>query len=47
MPSYAQQIPVQDRWAIVSYIRALQFSQNATEGDIPASELAKIAGRGN
>jgi mono/diheme cytochrome c family protein len=28
MPSYAAQIPVQDRWAIISYIRALQFSQN-------------------
>jgi mono/diheme cytochrome c family protein len=29
MPSYAQQIPVQDRWSIVLYIRALQLSQNA------------------
>jgi len=28
MPSYAAQIPVQDRWAIIAYIRALQFSQN-------------------
>ena len=27
MPSYASQIPVQDRWAIISYIRALQLSQ--------------------
>ena len=27
MPSYAAQIPVQDRWAIVAYIRALQLSQ--------------------
>ena len=27
MPSYASQIPVQDRWAIVAYIRALQESQ--------------------
>lgn len=27
MPSYAQQIPVQDRWAIIAYIRALQASQ--------------------
>lgn len=31
MPSYAQQIEVQERWAIVSYIRALQLSQNASE----------------
>jgi hypothetical protein len=27
MPSYAAQISVQDRWAIISYIRALQLSQ--------------------
>ena len=27
MPSYAAQVPVQDRWAIVAYIRALQVSQ--------------------
>jgi mono/diheme cytochrome c family protein len=27
MPSYASQIPAQDRWAIVAYIRALQESQ--------------------
>ena len=27
MPSYAPQIPVQDRWAIISYIRALQAAE--------------------
>jgi mono/diheme cytochrome c family protein len=31
MPSYAPQIPVQDRWAIVAYIRALQLSQKNTQ----------------
>ena len=30
MPSYAPQIPVQDRWAIIAYIRALQASQQNT-----------------
>ena len=30
MPSYAAQIPVQDRWAIIAYIRALQVSQQNT-----------------
>lgn len=29
MGAYASQIPTQDRWAIVSYIKALQFSQDA------------------
>ena len=27
MPSYAPQIPVQDRWAIIAYIRALQLAE--------------------
>jgi mono/diheme cytochrome c family protein len=39
MPSYAPQIPPQDRWAIVAYIRALQLSQNqtATQSSSPAA----------
>ena len=35
MPSYRHQIPVNDRWAIVAYLRALQRSQNATIDDVP------------
>ncbi len=31
MPGYAQQIPPQDRWAIIAYIRALQLSQAAQQ----------------
>lgn len=30
MPPYAQQIAVQDRWAIVAYVRALQLSHQNT-----------------
>ena len=33
MPEYADQIPPEDRWRIVAYIRALQLSQNATQAD--------------
>ncbi|HLA84796.1 MAG TPA: quinol:electron acceptor oxidoreductase subunit ActD [Thermoguttaceae bacterium] len=40
MPSYASQIPVDDRWAIVLYVRALQRSRNATIRDVPV-ELRK------
>lgn len=29
MPAYGAQIPIPDRWAIVSYVRALQLSQMA------------------
>ncbi|PYS52548.1 MAG: hypothetical protein DMF68_01280 [Acidobacteria bacterium] len=33
MPSYRSQVPVQDRWAIAAYIRALQLSRmNQTQG---------------
>jgi cytochrome c553 len=35
MPSYAAQIPVDDRWAIAAWIRVLQRSQNATLADVP------------
>lgn len=36
MPAYGSQISVEDRWAIVMYLRALQRSQNATLQDVPA-----------
>ncbi|MEX0994246.1 MAG: c-type cytochrome [Balneolaceae bacterium] len=34
MPSYATQIKVEDRWAIVAYVRALQKSQNVSETEM-------------
>ncbi len=42
MPSYAYQVPVADRWAIVGYLRALQRSQNASSQDVPPKELNRI-----
>lgn len=42
MPAYGQQVSVADRWAITAYVRALQRSQNASEGDIPSDVLADI-----
>jgi hypothetical protein len=35
MPSYAAQIPVQDRWAIIAYVRALQLSQQNRPANPP------------
>jgi mono/diheme cytochrome c family protein len=35
MAGYAAQIPVEDRWAIAAYVKALQFSQNASMQDVP------------
>jgi mono/diheme cytochrome c family protein len=42
MPSYKYQVPVDDRWAIVSYVRALQKSQNATREDVPKDILQTL-----
>jgi len=35
MLNYAQQIEPRDRWAIVAYIRVLQYSENANINDLP------------
>ncbi len=35
MSSYAKQIPVEDRWAIVAYVRALQLSQSSSLAELP------------
>jgi hypothetical protein len=42
MPSYRKQVPPNDRWAIVTYIRVLQFSQNAGLDDVPPAERLKL-----
>lgn len=34
MPSYAKQIPADERWAVVHYVRALQRARDAKEGDL-------------
>ena len=39
MPSYAARIPLEDRWAIVAYIRALQLSQNMDASQIAPGKL--------
>ncbi len=36
MPDYRAQIPVEDRWRIVAYLRALQLSHNGATTDVPA-----------
>jgi len=46
MQNYAAQIQPRDRWAIIAYIRALQFSQNANVADLPADVKAKLPDNG-
>ena len=42
MLAYGPNIPVQDRWAIIAYLRALQRSQNATAADVPPEHRADL-----
>src|SRR4051794_14626608 len=41
MYSYAARVPVDQRWAIAAYIRALQYSQNAQEADLNDDDRRK------
>ncbi len=43
MPSYAVQISVQDTWAVVAYVQALQLSQNAVVARLPPSVRSRLA----
>lgn len=42
MQPYGPMIPMEDRWAIVAYIRALQRSQHATMADVPAEQRSAL-----
>jgi hypothetical protein len=42
MLDYASQVPVEDRWAIVAYVRALQLSQYAPAADVPADRRGDL-----
>lgn len=46
MPDYAAQIPPEDRWAIIAYIRALQLSRHAPVNELPAPLRENLAPRG-
>ena len=45
MSDYAAQVPVDDRWAITSYVRALQISQHVSVADLSNKARAEL-GRG-
>ena len=42
MPDYAAQVAPRDRWAIVAYVRALQYSQNAALADVPPDKRGEL-----
>lgn len=43
MPAHAPYLTVDERWAIVAYVRALQLSQNANVAALPASMQRELA----
>ena len=42
MPSYAEQIPAEDRWKIIAYIRAMQLSRSLKMEDLTEQERGKV-----
>lgn len=42
MPGYGAQIDIEDRWAIVAYIRAMQMSVTASEQDLTEEEAKTL-----
>jgi mono/diheme cytochrome c family protein len=42
MGAYGSNITVEDRWAIISYIRALEKSDGASINDVPVGERAQL-----
>jgi mono/diheme cytochrome c family protein len=46
MPSYASIIPVQERWAIVAYLRALQLSQSTRADQLSPDDRARLEKEG-
>jgi mono/diheme cytochrome c family protein len=46
MPDYATQVPPRDRWAIVAYVRALQWSWHAPAKDLTPADKARLESGG-
>jgi hypothetical protein len=42
MQGYAPQIPVEDRWAVIAYLRALQLSRLGSVDDLPPELRTKL-----
>ncbi len=45
MPAYGAQIPVDDRWAIVAYVRALQRANSGSLADVSPDERRQLESR--
>jgi mono/diheme cytochrome c family protein len=43
MPGYAAELSVEERWAVIAYLRALQFSQSAPLSSAPLQERERLS----
>jgi mono/diheme cytochrome c family protein len=46
MQDYSAQVQPRDRWAIVAYLRTLQFSRNVNAADLSAEDRARLESAG-
>ncbi len=42
MPAYKYQVSIEDRWAIIAYLRVLQRAAHGTMNDVPAEQKAEL-----
>ncbi|MFI5380254.1 MAG: c-type cytochrome [Tepidisphaerales bacterium] len=42
MLSYADKLTVEDRWAVIAYVRALQRAQTGTVADVPSAHKSEL-----
>jgi mono/diheme cytochrome c family protein len=42
MPEYRSQVPVEDRWRIAAYVKALQLTRQGTPADLSAADRARL-----
>jgi mono/diheme cytochrome c family protein len=42
MASYAAELPIKERWAVVAYVRALQRARTATLAEAPPEDRARL-----
>lgn len=42
MPSYADKLAPEDRWAVIAYVRALQRAQTGTVADVPDDRKSEL-----
>jgi mono/diheme cytochrome c family protein len=45
MPSYANELSIPDRWAVIAYLEALRLSQRMTIAELPADVRERLVGK--